>query len=65
MQEHILVSFFFELFGEHLDALPGTAENYALVDDEFGVDGVQGHYLLLLFHQNVVVGQPDQHELVH
>lgn len=65
MEVQVLVPFLPELLGEHLHTLVRPTEDDALVDDEFGVDGVQGLDLVSFVNEDVVVGEPDEHELVH
>ena len=55
MKVEVLVPLFTKLLGQHLDPLIGSAENDALVDNQFGVDGVEGLNFVLLVHQNVVM----------
>lgn len=55
----------FHLFGQELRPLVGPAEDYALVDDQFAVDLVEILQLFGFLHQDVVVGESQQHELVH
>ena len=57
MKIKVLVTLLTKLLGQHLDPLIGTAENDALVDNQLGVDGVEGLNFVLLVHQDIIVGQ--------
>jgi hypothetical protein len=65
VQALVLVLLLVELAGQHLCPLVRPAEDDALVDDQRAVQHEDGAHLLPLVDQHVVVGEPDEHELVH
>ena len=65
MQVSVFILLLIEFFGQVLSSLVGTSEDDALVDDQLRVYFIDGFHLLFLVQEHVVVGQPDQHQLVH
>ena len=64
-QIFVLEALALHFLGEELRPFVGSAEDDALVDDELTVDLVQVLEFLGLVDQNVVMGEAQQHELIH
>ena len=59
------VAEFSDLLSKEFHTVRGVAEDDRLVDLELGEECVEAVYLLLLFHEAVVLGDSTEGELVH
>ncbi len=65
MQVPVFIFFLVKFLGQKLSPLIRATKYDALVDDQLGVQLVNGLHLVPFIQEHVVMGEPNKHELFH